>query len=271
MVLTSDKGWPYTLNAPHGALKDFFVNCEVDRVWQIVSSDLTEWFSNFDLSRNPSPVKRLLIGTLGIGKPMAAGSYLFYQPLHYDIEKPQLVVYSFGGSTTYVFGKTIKTVTIYVGSEASEAFLYYLWRRGTKGYIIHDVVEKEAPPASYFLPYDRRGMIVVSSPNVRNYSEWEAQVKAERTIVNCPDGMDVKAMCAWMKRDGTTDDQAAYWKMVKGRMDSVGPISRYIFDANKLIAHSVAIENALGGINSRDGEEHFMPRGVRLWYSENPT
>ncbi|EKF28972.1 retrotransposon hot spot (RHS) protein, putative, partial [Trypanosoma cruzi marinkellei] len=87
MVLTSDKGWPYTLNAPHGCGNDLCVNCEVDRVWQIVRSDLTKWFSNFDLSLNSSPVQRLLIGTPGIGKSMAAGSYLLYQLLHYDVKK----------------------------------------------------------------------------------------------------------------------------------------------------------------------------------------
>ncbi|EKF27606.1 retrotransposon hot spot (RHS) protein, putative, partial [Trypanosoma cruzi marinkellei] len=71
VVLTSDKGWPYTMSAPHrGTIKDFFVNCEVDRVWQIVSSDLAEWFDNFDLSLNSSPVQRVLIGTPGIGKSL---------------------------------------------------------------------------------------------------------------------------------------------------------------------------------------------------------
>ncbi|RNC39275.1 retrotransposon hot spot (RHS) protein, partial [Trypanosoma cruzi] len=61
------------------------------------------------------------------------------------------------------------------------------------------------------------------------------------------------------------------WKMVEERMEKVGPIPRYIFDANKFIAHSAAIEDALDGIKSRDGEKHFIPRGVRLWYSENPS
>ncbi|RNC39651.1 putative retrotransposon hot spot (RHS) protein [Trypanosoma cruzi] len=85
-----------------------------------------------------------------------------------------------------------------------------------------------------------------------------------------PDEMDVKAMCAWMERDGTTDGQAECWKMVEERMDKVGPIPRHIFDASKFIAHSAAIEDALDGIKSRDGEKHFKHRGVRLWYSGDP-
>ncbi|PWU83033.1 putative retrotransposon hot spot (RHS) protein [Trypanosoma cruzi] len=102
MVLTSDKGWPYTLNAPYGCGNDLCVNCEVDRVWQIVLDDLTKWFSNFDLTLNSSPLFRVLIGTPGIGKSMAAGSYLLYQLLHYDIKKLQVVVHCFG-DTAYVF------------------------------------------------------------------------------------------------------------------------------------------------------------------------
>ncbi|PWU89532.1 retrotransposon hot spot protein (RHS) [Trypanosoma cruzi] len=113
------------------------------------------------------------------------------------------------------------------------------------------------------------GMIAVPSPNVNNYGEWETQANAERIIVNCPDGMYVKAMCAWITRDGTTDEQAGYWKVVKGRMDKVGPIPRYIFDANEFIAHSAATEESLDGIKSRDGERHFTHGGVRLWDSEN--
>ncbi|RNE98427.1 retrotransposon hot spot (RHS) protein, partial [Trypanosoma cruzi] len=96
MVLTSDKGWPYSWYMTQDFPKDFFVNCEVERVWRIVRNDLAEWFSNFDLTLNSSPVRRLLIGTPGIGKSVAAGSYLLYQLLHYDAEKLQVVAYSFG-------------------------------------------------------------------------------------------------------------------------------------------------------------------------------
>ncbi|PWU97906.1 putative retrotransposon hot spot protein (RHS) [Trypanosoma cruzi] len=132
MVLTSDKGWPYTLNVLHGAGNDLCVNCEVDRVWQIVERDLTKWISNFHLTLNPSPLPRVLIGTPGIGKSMAAGSYLLYQLLHYDVEKIQVVVHCFG-ETAYVFDKTTKTVTKYVGEITSIVVLGGLWKSGMKG------------------------------------------------------------------------------------------------------------------------------------------
>ncbi|EKF27423.1 retrotransposon hot spot (RHS) protein, putative, partial [Trypanosoma cruzi marinkellei] len=221
VVLTSDKGWPYTTSAPHGCGKDLCVNCEEERVWQTVKGELTERFDNFDLSRNSSPVQRVLIGTPGIGKSMAAGSYLLYQLLHYDVEKLQVVVHCFG-ETAYVFDKIAQTVTQYEDAITSKIVLNGLWQRGMKGYIMYDVAKKGTPPATNFAPASGWGMIVVSSPKVGNYAEWEKQLTAKRIIMNCPDEMDVKAMCAWMTRYADKDVQTKYWEMVKTNMDEVG-------------------------------------------------
>ncbi|PWU92476.1 putative retrotransposon hot spot protein (RHS) [Trypanosoma cruzi] len=248
MVLTSEKGWPYTMNGLHGAGNDLCVNCEVERVWQIVLGDLTKWFSNFDLTLNPSPLPRVLIGTPGIGKSMNAGSYLLYQLLQYDVKKLQVVVHCFG-ITMYVFDKTAKTVTKYVGNEISIVVLYGLRQCGMKGYIIYDVARQGTPPDTGLAPSSGWGMIVVSSPNVDNYDGWEEQVKARRIIMNCPDEKDVKAMCAWMKRGLEPDKQAEYWKMVEKHMDNVGPIPRYIFDENDYIVRLGAVDAALEGSN----------------------
>ncbi|RNF02384.1 retrotransposon hot spot (RHS) protein, partial [Trypanosoma cruzi] len=231
MVLTSDEGWPYTLNLLRGAGNDFFINCEVDRVWQIVERDLAEWFSNFDLTLNSSPLPRVLIGTPGIGKSMAAGSYLLYQLLHYDVEKLQMVVHCFG-ETAYVFNKTTKTVTIYVGDITSKSVLGGLWDCGMKGYIIYDVAEPDDAPFGY-LPPRGRGMVLLSPPKVTNYDEWKKQLKASRIIMNCPGESDVKAMRVWMRRHQPVQEQAEYWQVVKSQMDEVGPIPRYIFDERK--------------------------------------
>ncbi|PWU85566.1 putative retrotransposon hot spot protein [Trypanosoma cruzi] len=270
MVLTSDKGWPYTMNGLHGAGNDLCVNCEVERVWQIVLGDLTKWFSNFDLTLNPSPLPRVLIGTSGIGKSMNAGSYLLYQLLQYDVKKLQVVVHCFG-ITMYVFDKTAKTVTKYVGNEISIVVLYGLRQRGMKGYIIYDVARQGTPPDTGLAPSSGWGMIVVSSPNVDNYDGWEEQVKARRIIMNCPDEKDVKAMCAWMKRGLEPDKQAEYWKMVEKHMEKVGPIPRYIFDEKIYIDRLGAFDAALEGIEPTDVEEYFTMRGSRLWYSEDPS
>ncbi|EAN94124.1 putative retrotransposon hot spot (RHS) protein [Trypanosoma cruzi] len=68
MVLTSEKGWPYSWNRKGAEFtRDCYVNCQVERVWQTVKDELTKWFSNSDLTLNSSPLPRLLIGTPGLG------------------------------------------------------------------------------------------------------------------------------------------------------------------------------------------------------------
>ncbi|ESS60382.1 retrotransposon hot spot (RHS) protein [Trypanosoma cruzi Dm28c] len=95
MVLASEKGWPYSWHTIQDLPKDVFVNCEVERVWQIVKRDPTAWFSPHGMT-DFKPGRRLLIWTPGIGKSVAAGSYLLYQLLHCDAEKIQVVVHCFG-------------------------------------------------------------------------------------------------------------------------------------------------------------------------------
>ncbi|EKF29364.1 retrotransposon hot spot (RHS) protein, putative [Trypanosoma cruzi marinkellei] len=127
MVLTSDKGRPYSWKwKENNFTRDCYVNCEVERVWQIVKGDLTEGFST-RRGTDFTPERRVLIGTRRIGKSMAAGSYLLYQQLHYDVEKLQMVVYSFGGSTVCVIDKTTQMVTRYVGGKACTRFFCMIW------------------------------------------------------------------------------------------------------------------------------------------------
>ncbi|PWV04089.1 putative retrotransposon hot spot protein (RHS) [Trypanosoma cruzi] len=75
MLLASEKGWPYSWNTMQDPPKDVFVNCELERVWQIVKGDLTAWFSPHG-GTDFKPKRRVLIGTPGIGKSVAVGSYL---------------------------------------------------------------------------------------------------------------------------------------------------------------------------------------------------
>ncbi|RNF13682.1 retrotransposon hot spot (RHS) protein [Trypanosoma cruzi] len=128
MLLTSDKAWPYSWEEDESAC-DCHVNCEVERVWQIVKVDLIGWLSTLELSINSLSVRRVLIGTPGIGKPMAAGSYLLYQLLHCDVEKLPMVVCFVGGSMMHVSEKTTQTVREYVGTTKPKGvFLLFFWQ-----------------------------------------------------------------------------------------------------------------------------------------------
>ncbi|PWU93751.1 putative retrotransposon hot spot protein (RHS) [Trypanosoma cruzi] len=226
MVLTSDKGWPYTWKNERQDTCDCYLDCEVERVWQIVKNDPTEWFSTHH-GTYFEPKRHVLIGTPGIGKSMNAGSYLLYQLLQYDAERLQMVAYVIADELS-LFDKTTKRVSKYEEGTRITTIVKGLSRRGLKGYIIYDIAnEGRNPPAG--LPPSEWGMIVVTTPNEGNFSGWEEQSRSLRIVMNCPEKDDVKAMCVCMKRNEPTV-QAKYMKEVEGRMDKVGPLLRYIFD-----------------------------------------
>ncbi|PWU90948.1 putative retrotransposon hot spot (RHS) protein [Trypanosoma cruzi] len=228
MVLTSDKAWPYTWKEVE-SLPYCYLNCEVERVWQIVEHYLNEWFS-IHAETDLTPGQHLVIGTSGIGKSMNAGSYLLYQLLHYDVEKLPVVLYVIGNEA-FLFEKTTKTVTKYMDGFSIERVFASLFLRGVNAYIIYDVVKGCRKP--YQISTTRVwGMIVVTSPKEDNFDAWEKYRSPKRIIMNCPEKDDVKAMCVWMKRNEPTE-QAGYWRNINGRMEGVGPILRYIFDENK--------------------------------------
>ncbi|PWU85724.1 putative retrotransposon hot spot (RHS) protein [Trypanosoma cruzi] len=153
MVLTSDKGWPYSWILENST-RDCYVNCEVERVWQIVKDDLTEWFSSHGESEF-TPEQRVLIGMPGIGKSMNAGSYLLYQLLHYDVKKLQVVAYRIA-DRTFMFDKATQNVSHYIGKEAGLKAVEEFSGRGMRGYIIHNVAEPIHEP---FFPFASQGMV----------------------------------------------------------------------------------------------------------------
>ncbi|RNF07800.1 retrotransposon hot spot (RHS) protein, partial [Trypanosoma cruzi] len=187
MVLTSDKAWPCTWNRKGvESTRDCYVNCEVERVWQIVKGDLTEWSSSHGKA-DFTPGRRVF-GTPGIGKSMAAGSYLLYQLLHCDVKKLQMVVY-FIADRTFLFDKTSRTVSTYKGDPSNASFVRSLSDRGMKGYIIHDLAEPDDAPSDD-LPPSGWGMVLFSPPFESNYKEWVKRRDATEMVMNCP----VKAM-----------------------------------------------------------------------------
>ncbi|PWU96467.1 putative retrotransposon hot spot protein (RHS) [Trypanosoma cruzi] len=270
MVLASEKGWPYSWNTIQDLPKDVFVNCEVDRVWQIVKGGLTAWLSPHG-GTDFRPERRVLIGTPGIGKSVAAGSYLLYQLLHDDFEKIQVIVHCFGGGDAYVSDKTTRAVTRYGDEDMCISELRSLRGHGRNVYIIYDVSKEGTPPPRHFAPTSGWGMIAVSFPKVTNYDEWAKQIQAARIIVNCPDEMDVEAMCAWITRDETKEKQAEYWKEVKKHMYLLGPIPRHVFDEEAFTERCGAVKFALQLINEVTVKEHFSRGGESPWYSEDPS
>ncbi|RNE95385.1 retrotransposon hot spot (RHS) protein, partial [Trypanosoma conorhini] len=256
MLLSSEHKWPYSLRQGEN-IEDCYINREVDRVWRIVQGDLegefgTEDLDLFDLRR------RLVIGTPGIGKSMSVGSYLLYRLLHYDVKKLQVVVYCFGGDLAFVFDKEKQAVTAHEGVLNITGLMKYLvWQRKLKGYVIYDVDKKGYEPSWDYPPSDTWGVIVLSSPNEDNFKGWAKQKKAEMIIMNCPEELDVKAMCAWRTRDKSAAEQTNYWKMVEKRMGQIGPIPRHIFNGNAARTRVYQVERVLGLINASNADNYI--------------
>ncbi|RNE97740.1 retrotransposon hot spot (RHS) protein [Trypanosoma conorhini] len=131
MVLSSEKGWPYSLREGT-ALADCYVTAEAERVWKRLDVFLSMLFDPY--TGGDSDVKRvLLLGTPGMGQSMTVGPYLLYQLLHYDAEQFQVAVYCLGGKLAYVFDKTTQTATEHEGAGGIADAINDLARRGKKG------------------------------------------------------------------------------------------------------------------------------------------
>ncbi|RNF08367.1 retrotransposon hot spot (RHS) protein [Trypanosoma cruzi] len=142
LVLASEKGWPYSWNTIQDLPKDVFVNCGVERVWQIVKGDITAWFSIHGVT-DFKPERRVLIGMPGIGNSVAAGSYLFYQLLHCDAEKLPMIAH-FMVSGAYMSDMTTETVSEYLGESSIAKAVKDLSRRGVRECIVYDAAEGQS-------------------------------------------------------------------------------------------------------------------------------
>ncbi|KAF8279276.1 hypothetical protein TcYC6_0019400 [Trypanosoma cruzi] len=99
--------------------------------------------------------------------------------------------------------------------------------------------------------------------------EWRKHKKALPIIINCPDKIDVKAMCIWMKHVQSTEEQAEYWEKVEERMDGVGPIPRCIFNQLEYRIHLSAIEKAVKLIKPSNATDYMGVGSDKIWIAED--
>ncbi|PWV06912.1 putative retrotransposon hot spot (RHS) protein [Trypanosoma cruzi] len=197
---------------------------------------------------------------------MNAGSYLLYQLVHYDAEQLPMVAYVIG-SQSFLFDKIIRTVSVYMDDHRIEDVVNIFSRRGVKGYIIYDVaLASRQPPAG--LPCKGWGMIVVTPPDKNEYERWTKKMDAIEIVIDCPEENDVRAMCIWMKRNRPLQEQAEYWEEVRGRINNVGPILRFIFGKQAYDDRIKACQQAVYGSTASELERNL---GIGCCYSSNDS
>ncbi|PWU99913.1 putative retrotransposon hot spot protein (RHS) [Trypanosoma cruzi] len=91
---------------------------------------------------------------------------------------------------------------------------------------------------------------------------------ATAIVTNCPEENDVRAMCIWMKRNWPLQEQAEYWREVRGRMNNVGPILRSIFGKQACDDRIKACQQAVDGSTASELERNL---GIGCCYSSNDS
>ncbi|ESS54995.1 retrotransposon hot spot protein (RHS) [Trypanosoma cruzi Dm28c] len=91
---------------------------------------------------------------------------------------------------------------------------------------------------------------------------------ATAIVTNCPEGNDVRAMCIWMKRNRPLQEQAEYWKEVRGRINNVGPILRSIFSKQACDDRIKACHQAVDGSTASELERNLC---IGCCYSSNDS
>ncbi|ORC91871.1 retrotransposon hot spot (RHS) protein [Trypanosoma theileri] len=139
-----------------------------------------------------------------------------------------------------------------------------------RGYIIYDVDEKSRGPPTR-LPPSGWGMTVISSPNEEQYKGWRKQKGAYRIVMNCPTVREIKAICAWEKRN-QSNELKSHWKKIKERINNIGPLPRHIFDDGMYRDRCNEVQDTLDLINESNISEYKnILRGIGEWKDKSPS
>ncbi|CCD14873.1 unnamed protein product [Trypanosoma congolense IL3000] len=258
-VLSSQKGWPYTLfNANTSKIvsadvlrkyKDvhnahLHIRKENVRVWHIVKKGLVEWLTGV---KSVHPF--IVIGTPGIGKSFATGSVLLYQLLHYPSDELKVVAY-FVREKAYIFHREGRRVVYYKKQQAAVDEIECMEKRGIVGYIIFDISGNSVIIGR--LP-DNWGIVLISSPNVKNFHEFAKQRQDTASIyMNCYEDAEFKAALVWDRHLRVAHNQIRFedvnlendWKVLGKRIYMVGPLPRYVLGDGECFRRRVIDVNA---------------------------
>ncbi|KAH8618779.1 putative retrotransposon hot spot protein 4 (RHS4) [Trypanosoma vivax] len=310
MVLSSEDGWPYTQfrnetrsvdnNAEVGRggvfnaqrSEDVYIRREVVRVWYIVEEQTRAWYVEGTLTH---PKSFVVVGTPGIGKSFACGSFLLYQLLHYD------------GGLLHYDGGLLDVVAYFI---RDSAYVIHNARPGVpgrvvkysdqraavleinemasckKGFVIVDISEKGEAP-SRELPTKFWPAVVLTSPDVNHYDSWVKDRGGIMVIVNCDDERDLVAFVAWRVLRGLpdkTEDNAGLWldaekklseqlEVLDKRIETVGPLPRFVLDDDKTFKQrETQVIAMLNGINENNRANYKGILSCKMnWQNDDVT
>ncbi|EAN80986.1 retrotransposon hot spot (RHS) protein, putative, partial [Trypanosoma cruzi] len=90
------------------------------------------------------------------------------------------------------------------------------------------------------------------------------KMDAMKIVIDCPGENDVRAMCIWMRRNRPLQEQAEHWKEVRGRMNNVGPILRFILGKQAYDDRIKACQQTVDGSTASELERNL---GIGCCYS----
>ncbi|CCD16254.1 Variant surface glycoprotein [Trypanosoma congolense IL3000] len=284
-VLSSQKGWPYMLFSADDVQKekvkslteydaacDAYIRRENLRVWHIVEKNIDEWL------RDRGYVHPfIVIGTPGIGKSFATGSLLLYQLLHYPSDDLKVVAYFVEGKA-YIFHREERRVVYYEEQQVALRNVSDMIRRGVKGYIIFDISENSVHIGD--LPYPW-GIVLISSPNVKKYHEFTKRRQDTLPIyMNCYEDAEFKAALVWEKHLQVVNNRIRFedvnlendWKVLKKRIDMVGPLPRYVLAGQATYEKRVSeVETALRLMRDELGYYMRVLDNPHEWHEDGTT
>ncbi|CCD18405.1 retrotransposon hot spot (RHS) protein, partial [Trypanosoma vivax Y486] len=258
--------------------KAVYIRREVVRVWYIVEKAMRAWYIKRKLVK---PGTCIVIGTPGIGKSFACGSFLLHRLLHYEGGLLDVVAY-FIRDGAYVIHNARPGVpgSVVLYSDQYAAVLKIKKMASCeRGFVIVDISKKgQSPPEE--LPTNFWPTVVLTSPDVNHYDSWMKDRNGKLIYVNCDDERDLKAFVAWQKlfplgQDaGITDELCKEisdeWKRVKQRIEQVGPLPRFVFSRGSFGPRFVELDNAISDITLNNKAQYMgILRMSSEWQSDH--
>ncbi|CCD12734.1 unnamed protein product [Trypanosoma congolense IL3000] len=151
--------------------------------------------------------------------------------------------------------------------------------KGIVGYIIFDISENSIHIGD--LP-DNWGIVLISSPNVKNFHEFTKQRQdTARIYMNCYEDAEFKAALVWEKHSQVENKQIKFedvnlendWEVLGKRIYMVGPLPRYVLGDGECFRRRVIDVNAaLSTILDEDVNRYARHLSNKVeWYVDGTT